>query len=129
MTTSRTAGAPYATGRSWHLPIFSGVAMVFFVSASAANQVADQVTNLTETRRQVLFSRMLQSSGEKCPAVSRTFYQGSSPDGSAFWSVSCVGGVDWQVMIKNTARGDTKVIECSVLRAVGGGRCFTRFKP
>ena len=103
--------------------------MVFQTSVHAANQIHDQVANLTEDRRQVLFSRMLQSSGENCSAVSRTFYQGSSRDGSAFWSVTCVGGVDWQVMIKNTARGDTRVLECSVLRAVGGGQCFTRLKP
>ena len=94
----------------------------------AANPVNAQVAALTEEKRQLIFARMMQREGERCASVSRTFFQGSSSDGAAFWSISCAGGTDWQIMIKNTAQGDIKMLECSVLKAVGGGQCFTKFK-
>ena len=58
--------------------------------------------------------------------VTRTFFQGSSPDGAAFWSVSCAGAKDWQVMIKNDARGSTRYTDCAI-GIVLGTRCFKRF--
>ena len=97
-------------------------------TAVRANPINDQVAALSESQRQTIFSRMMQREGEKCQSVSRTFFQGISKDGAAFWSVSCAGGKDWQIMIKNTAQGDIKMLECATLKAVGGGTCFSTFK-
>jgi len=83
------------------------LALVAF-SEAAANPINDQVAALSEEKRQGLFARMMQREGERCTSIGRTFFQGSSSDGSAFWSVACVGGKDWQIMIKNTAQGDIK---------------------
>ena len=71
---------------------------------------------------------MMQREGEKCPSVNRTYFQGISKDGAAFWSVSCTGGKDWQLMIKNTAQGDIKMLDCGTIKAIGGGTCFSAFK-
>jgi hypothetical protein len=101
---------------------------VAWVSSATANPINDQVAALTEEKRQVIFARMMQREGEKCTSVSRTFFQGSSSDGAAFWSISCAGAKDWQIMIKNATQGDIKFLDCSVLKAVGGGQCFTKFK-
>lgn len=58
----------------------------------------------------------------------QTFFQGQSTDGSAFWSIACSGGKDWQIMIKNSPQGDMKILECSAVKALGRVGCFTRFK-
>ena len=70
----------------------------------------------------------MQREGERCPSVSRTFFQGSSKDGAAFWNVSCTSGKDWQIMIKNTAQGDIKMLDCATFKVLGGGQCFKAFK-
>lgn len=93
-----------------------------------ANPINEQVAALTEERRQVVFARMMQREGEHCPSVNRTFFQGTSSDGAAFWSIACAGGKDWRIMIKNSAQGDITLLECSVIKALNAGRCFTKFK-
>ena len=95
---------------------------------SNANPINNQVVALSEENRQNIFARVMQREGERCPSVSKTFLQGQSSDGAAFWSIACTGGKDWQIMIKNTTTGDMKILECSVLKAVGGGLCFAKFK-
>jgi len=102
--------------------------VITVTTAANANPINDQIAALTEEKRQTIFSRMMQREGEKCANVSRTFFQGSASDRSAFWSISCTGGKDWQIMIKNTAEGDIKMLECATLKAVGGGQCFVAFK-
>jgi len=97
-------------------------------TALRANQINDQVVALTESQRQTILARIMEREGEKCPSINRTFFQGKSKDGAAFWSVSCTGGKDWQIMIKNTAQGDIKILDCRALKAVGGGTCFSVFK-
>jgi hypothetical protein len=109
------------------LPI--SVALVSVLTTTAhANPISDQIAALTEEKRQTIFARMMQREGERCSDVSRTFFQGSANDRSAFWSISCTGGKDWQIMIKNTAQGDIKMLDCATLKAVGGGQCFVAFK-
>ena len=98
------------------------------ISGAVANPINDQVAALSEEKRQGLFARMMQREGERCTSINRTFFQGSSSDGSTFWSVACAGGKDWQIMIKNTAQADMKLLECSVIKALNAGQCFTKFR-
>ncbi len=104
-----------------------------FVFALAAwpawgNPVNDQIAALPEAKRQVLFAKLLSSSGERCPSVSRTFFQGAASNGAAFWSVACNGGKEWQVMVNGDSGGSTRILECSVLKSVGGGACWRTYK-
>lgn len=115
------------------LLVVAGLSAVAPTARVAANPINDQIAALPEEQRRVIFARMLQREGERCHSVTRTFFQGSSSDGAAFWSIACSGGKDWQIMIKNTAPsdirfGDIRFLECSVLKAIGGGTCFTKFK-
>lgn len=80
---------------------------------ASADTVIDRIASLTEDKRRLLFARMLTSSGERCSSVSRTFFQGTSRDGAGFWSVACIGGHDWQVMVGNDSGGSTKIAECA----------------
>ncbi len=107
--------------------VAAAAAMLVATTTTVANPINDQITALTEAKRQTIFSRMMQRENEKCPSVSRTFFQGTSSDGAAFWSVSCLGGKDWQIMIKNTAQGDIKMLDCGVVKVLGS-TCFTPFK-
>jgi hypothetical protein len=47
---------------------------------------------------------------------------------SAFWSVVCGDGSSYAVQIEADSVGSTRVLECSVLKAVAGSSCFTKFK-
>jgi hypothetical protein len=107
--------------------ILCALAAGLHCSTPRANPVSDQVSALTEDQRRAVFARLFQREGEQCSSVSRAFYQGRAKDGSAFWSVACAGGKDWQVMIRDTPSGDMSILDCAVLKAVGGGRCFKKF--
>lgn len=96
-------------------------------AVAGPNKTNDQLLALPGSQRQALFALMLGSSGERCSSVTRTFFQGSSSNGAAFWSVSCAGGKDWQVMVNPDAGGSTKILECSMLRALNAGKCFTKY--
>lgn len=111
-----------------HLSFIIAMVIIVFSRASNANPINDQVEALSDEKRQGIFARMMQREGERCPSVSRTFFQGQSSDGAAFWTISCDGGKDWQIMIKNSPQGDMKILECAALKLVGGGRCFTKLK-
>ena len=51
-----------------------------------------------------------------------------SMDHSAFWSVGCANGKSYEVEIRADAAGSTKVLDCSVLRAIAKTDCFVRLK-
>ena len=101
---------------------------VLVSSAAGAATVAEQIVALPEAKQKTMFARSITASGEHCPSVTRLLYQGSSSDGAGLWSVACSGGKDWQVLVKNDSVGSSKVLECSVLKAVGGGQCWQTFK-
>lgn len=104
--------------------VLGAMLALLVLTAARANPINQQIAALSEPQRQTIFSRMMQREGEKCQSVSRTFFQGTSKDGAAFWNVSCAGGKDWQIMIKNTAQGDIKMLDCAKLKTLGGGACF-----
>ena len=57
----------------------------------------------------------------------RAFYMGTSPtDHSAFWSLGCKNGKNYLVQINADATGSTKVLDCSVYKAVAKMSCFTK---
>jgi len=111
-----------------HHRLLIAIAIALVSSNSSANPINDQVAALSEAKRQGIFARMMQREGERCPSVNRTFFQGQSSDGAAFWSISCAGGKAWQIMIKNSPQGDMKILECAALKSAGGSRCFTKFR-
>ena len=81
-----------------------------------------------ETKRQTAFSNLLTASGEKCPSVTKTFYQGSDKKENAFWNVQCSNGKAFVVQLFNDSKGSTKILDCAILKAINAGTCFTKFK-
>lgn len=81
-----------------------------------------------EDKRREVLGKLLRRNGESCPAVTRTFFQGRSGDGAAFWSVECSSGKSWQVMFAGRGGTDARLLDCAVLKMLGGPYCFARFK-
>ena len=110
--------------RTWLRGCLISMAALVAAANASANPVNARIAALPEVMRQGLFARLLED--EKCSTVSRTFFQGLSPDGAAFWSVSCANGKNWQVMIKNDSGGSTQYLDCAIGAALGS-HCFKRF--
>jgi hypothetical protein len=96
--------------------------------SSSASPISDQVAALTEEKRQTVFARLMKREGKPCPSVNKTFFQGVSKEGTAYWSIACTRGKDWQIVIKNTGEGEMATLDCAFLKAVGGDRCFTKIR-
>ena len=97
-------------------------------SVAWANPVAKQISGASEAGRQKFFANVLNASGEKCPAASRTFYQGEDKSGAAYWNIQCTNGRAYQMQIANNARGSTKTLDCEMLIKINAGACFKSFK-
>ena len=96
------------------------------LTVANANPAHDKLVSMSEANRNALLARFMQSSGEACERVTRSFYQGSDKTGSAFWNVMCESGSDFSVMVYNNATGSTKIVSCAILKSVGSP-CWKRF--
>jgi hypothetical protein len=54
---------------------------------------------MSDDERAGALARVMASNGRPCSQVTRTFAQGTAPDGLSFWSFSCLAGEDWQLVI------------------------------
>ena len=52
--------------------------------------------------------------------------QGMDKTGAAIWNVACSNKSSYVIMVYNDAQGSTKILDCAVLKAVGGGECFKK---
>lgn len=67
--------------------------------------------------------------GEGCKGK-RAFYQGSGTSpitkkDIAIWNVECTNGKSYVIEVRPDGSGG--VLECSVLAAMNGGKCFKKF--
>ena len=83
---------------------------------------------MSEVDRSEALAIFVESSGQPCRTVARTFFQGEDDKGNVFWNVECSGGHSYVVQIKNDVPGSTRVLTCRRLEAVSGGRCFQKLK-
>lgn len=113
--------------------MFKPAALIFLPlltasTLSLSDPAHTQIFAMTEADRQAFMFNFLNSSGEKCSQVTKTFYQGSDGQGNAFWSVACARGDAVQIIISNNATGSARLLSCKVLKAINAGTCFTKFK-
>jgi hypothetical protein len=102
-------------------------ALAALALGALANPAHNQISGLDEGTRAAVFAKLLRSGGERCPSVTRTFYQGSSKGGDAHWNVQCSDGKAWSVMVYNNATGSTRYVACDLLKAMNAGQCFRKF--
>lgn len=103
----------------------AGLASASFVWANPAQ---DRLVAMSEVDRSEALAVLVESSGQPCRTVARTFFQGEDEKGNAFWNVECARGHSYVVQIKNDASGSTRVLTCRRLEAASGGRCFTKLE-
>jgi hypothetical protein len=106
------------------------VAVLFVFAAGVAraqtrNPTHEAIAALSDSERNERFSYVLRD--EPC-RVTRSFFQGFDKSGAASWNVACANGKALSILVNNDARGSTRILECSVLKAVARIECFKRFQ-
>jgi hypothetical protein len=99
---------------------------LIYTGLALSNPTHQQLTRMSEADRKVLFTKFFTNGGERCD-VTKTFYQGSTKGGDAFWNVGCRGKDGFQILIYNDAKGSTKILECRIVKTVTGTPCFQKF--
>jgi hypothetical protein len=123
------AHEPYAGGwRRWLTTVV--VVMLGLASTKLvyANQAQDRLAAMSEVDRSEALAIFIESSGQPCRTVARTFFQGKDDNGNVLWNVECSGGNSYVVQIKNDLLGSTRVLSCRRLEAASRGRCFKKLE-
>jgi len=92
-----------------------------------ANPAQERLAAMSEVDRSAALAIVVESSGQVCRAVARTFFQGEDEKGNVFWNVECSGGQSYVVQIKNDLNSSTRVLTCGRFQAVSGAACFKPF--
>jgi hypothetical protein len=112
--------------RFFRAALFLGCSIL--IEHAFANEAHQRMTAMSASERNSFLTRYLQSSGERCDSVTKAFFQGSSKQGQAFWNAACRNGKAYLIMINNDATGSSRIMDCSLLKAVNAGECFKPFK-
>lgn len=67
---------------------------------------------------------ILNASGKSC-VPSKSFYQGSDSDDSAYWSVACTNGHAYGVQIPAQENAKARILSCDLMKAIGV-ECFRK---
>ena len=109
------------------MKIAAGFALCFVVCvqpAIAENSANAYLLSLAPEARATILG---QAVGEGCVGKT-TFYMGMAKSGFAkdkgFWSIRCQNGGAF--VVEANPDGTTSVLECAVLKRVGGGECFKK---
>ena len=79
------------------------------VARNDPNEANRRLMALSEKDRRNALFVLLNSSGESCKEVVRTFYQGSDkPSGDAIWSVGCRGGPSYAILVRGMRRAQQR---------------------
>ena len=82
---------------------------------------------MTEAERALGMEQMMEAGRQSCGRVTRTFYQGTGPDGEVMWNFRCTNSGDWMVSIGADEEGETTILECSILQSLGSP-CWKKFE-
>lgn len=88
------------------------------------NKYSLEIAALSPEKRNDKFTEIVRFMEEKCTAT-RAMFNGATKDGQDFWTVDC-GDQDWLVSLNGDAGGG--ILSCDVAAAVGGGKCWERWK-
>ncbi len=107
--------------------------LLAFAAIVYANPAHDLISQASEGVRNKAFFQTVSSAAYPCGLVTKSFFQGFDSQGDAFWSVRCKNGKSYSIMIYNDKNGSTKVMDCSVVKALnqrgaGMAECFEKFR-
>lgn len=93
---------------------------------ASANPAHGRLQQMTPGERSTVFGKFIQGSGQHCNSVTRNLFQGSTKSGDAIWNVSCRDGQMFAVLIYNDAKGSSKILSCTTLKAITAGECYKK---
>ena len=90
-----------------------------------SNPTHNRLLKLTDAEKLAVFE--IWAKNEGCGRVTKTFFQGQASDGTAIWNIRCSRAEDLSVSISPDKNGSTRVLECSIMKAVAKTDCFVKF--
>jgi len=94
-------------------------------AAAAGNLSHSFLMDQSEAKRAKLFGEILTESGKACVGT-KTFFQGKDSENSAYWSVRCDNGKEYQVLVPRSVDAKTRAMECELLKVMGLS-CWKRY--
>ena len=102
---------------------------VIYTPLPPSNHAHLAILGLSADERAEVFRNEIHVAGFTCGRrVTRTFHQGPDNKSSRvveFWNVACLDGQTYSIGVDPS--GDTKVLPCEALKAMGQVECFTKF--
>ena len=110
------------------LVLFICLMSATFTASAMADPFSDTLRILkSKSERCEMLCAVVNSAGFSCSKVTMTLYKGVDKKGDGYWAVTCSNGVGYMIRIDNTARGQTTVLPCSLVRQLGMD-CYEVFK-
>ena len=95
-------------------------------SPDAASLLLVSESQRAKTLHQIM-KRVARLTDENCDRVTRTFFQGDTSSGDAFWDVECANRNRFAIIVAKTATGSTRVMTCVALEIDKKVPCFEKF--
>ncbi len=90
------------------------------------NKTSKMLFLMPQQERHETMTRFISANGQPCAAVTRTMYQGSTPDGVDFWSIDC-GNASYMAWF--TPDNKDQFIDCRFMALIGpGSGCWIKFE-
>lgn len=102
------------------------IALALFTMPVMANDGHNLLMSMKLEERTKALGKTLNASGKACTATT-SFFQGFDRDRAAYWNVACSNGVAYNIQIADDREGKTRILECSILKAIGV-ECFKKLK-
>lgn len=102
------------------------ILLLLITSPLVANPAHIQITKLSDSKRNQLFTDFMKNSGESC-VVTRNFIQGTKKNGDAYWNIACKNEKSYVIEIKNNKTGSTNILNCEVYNLSTKLKCFNKF--
>ena len=83
---------------------------------------------LSDSNRNVAFTRLLNASHESCGQVTQTYFHAIDGAGAAQWAVRCSNKKAYLIFVADDKGGSTSILDCTVLKAVAKMECFKEWK-
>jgi len=103
------------------------VFVVVVASDAFANEAHNLLMQMSPHKRSQTLAHLLAASGKDCDQAIRSFFQGFDKDKAPYWNVECSKGTEYNIQIIDDNLGSTRILECSVMKALGI-ECFKKFK-
>jgi hypothetical protein len=94
-------------------------------ASAQANPTPEDIAKFPAPQRNERFTAGLQQSGMACDKVVESVFQGFDKKKSGIWNVRCRDGQAYVIMVAVDPR-ESRILECSFLKAFGGTDCFKK---